>query len=58
MAVKIVATAVEIAYKDLRRLQDRRDNRNSVTSYSIWLSDLQLLQIGILEAVEKNDVPP
>jgi hypothetical protein len=47
---------VEIAYKSVRR-RDRRI-RESPTGWKIMLSDPQLLQIGILEAAEREGGAP
>jgi hypothetical protein len=56
-AVKgFIPTAVDIAYKSVRR-RDRR-MRASDTRWKITLSDPQLLQIGILEAAERQGVAP
>ena len=53
---RIIPTAVEIAYKSLRR-RTRRE-RDSATGWKIMLSDAQLLQIGILEAAEREGMVP
>jgi LemA protein len=55
-ARRIIPTAVEIAYKSVRR-RDRRI-RESPTGWNIMLSDPQLLQIGILEAAEREGGAP
>ena len=54
---QIIPIAVDIAYKDLRFNRNRRDRYNG-RGYKIWLSDPELLQIGILEAAKQKDVAP
>jgi trehalose transport system substrate-binding protein len=53
---RIIPTAVEIAYKSVRRRMRRE--RDSATGWKIMLSDAQLLQIGILEAAEREGMAP
>src|SRR5688572_6383641 len=53
---RIIPSAVEIAYKNVR-LQNRRMDESS-TGYKIMLSDSQLLQIGVLEAALREAEAP